>query len=67
LGLATYAEGLAAEGFDTWEMVLNITESNLSVALIGECARSNVNQMSRSALGFKLGHRRVSGISVRGL
>jgi hypothetical protein len=38
LGLATYAEGLAAEGFDTWEMVLNITESDLSVAFIGECA-----------------------------
>jgi hypothetical protein len=38
LGLARYAEGLAAEGFDTWEMVLNITESDLSVALIVERA-----------------------------
>jgi hypothetical protein len=29
LGLAGYTERLALEGFDTWETVLDITESDL--------------------------------------
>jgi hypothetical protein len=29
LGLSQYAERLALEGFDTWETVLDITESDL--------------------------------------
>jgi hypothetical protein len=29
LGLSQYHEVLAAEGFDTWETVLDITESDL--------------------------------------
>lgn len=29
LGLAEYADRLALEGFDTWETVLDITESDL--------------------------------------
>lgn len=29
LGLASYKERLAVEGFDTWETVLDITESDL--------------------------------------
>lgn len=31
LGLSQYFEVLAAEGFDTWETVLDITESDLYV------------------------------------
>jgi hypothetical protein len=29
LGLRKYLDGLIAEGFDTWETVLDITESDL--------------------------------------
>jgi len=29
LGLSQYLEPLVAEGFDTWEIVLDITESDL--------------------------------------
>jgi hypothetical protein len=29
LGLASYRERLSLEGFDTWETVLDITESDL--------------------------------------
>ena len=32
LGLSEYVEVLTAEGFDTWETVLDITESDLCVA-----------------------------------
>ena len=31
LGLSEYLERLAGEGFDTWETVLDITESDLCV------------------------------------
>lgn len=33
LGLSQYHQVFAAEGFDTWETVLDITESDLCVAL----------------------------------
>jgi hypothetical protein len=33
LGLSDYVERLALEGFDTWETVLDITESDLCVVL----------------------------------
>jgi len=36
LGLAAYVEGLTTKGFDTWEKILKITESDLSVASIEE-------------------------------
>ena len=34
LGLQQYYHGFVEEGFDTWETVLDITESDLYVALI---------------------------------
>lgn len=34
LGLAHYTAAFLEEGFDTWEIVLDITESDLYVAII---------------------------------
>lgn len=33
LGLSQYAESFIAEGFDTWETVIDITESDLYVLI----------------------------------
>jgi hypothetical protein len=34
LGLSQYFESFVAEGFDTWEIVLDVTESDLSANII---------------------------------
>jgi hypothetical protein len=36
LGLSQYLEIFTAEGFDTWETVLDVTESDLYVVLVHE-------------------------------
>ena len=39
LGLSQYHQVFAAEGFDTWETVLDITESDLCVTLLRPLTR----------------------------
>jgi hypothetical protein len=58
LGLSQYHQIFAAEGFDTWETVLDITESDLYVGRSRPCLLSLLT-LSRSHLNVKLGHRRV--------
>ena len=59
LGLAQYIEKFKEEGFETWETLLDITESDLywPTHLIG---LHPANSLRSDALGVKLGHRRVS-------
>lgn len=57
LGLAQYHDVFVAEGFDTWETVLDITESDLLVHQL-QCLHLNAD-INRNALNVKLGHRRV--------
>lgn len=71
LGLSTYYDALVAEGFDTWETVLDITESDLYVPQIVTASEAVICLMSpktsrtqqltfaRTSLNVKLGHRRV--------
>ena len=58
LGLSQYLDRFVAEGFDTWETLLDITESDLCASL---CVRrvAILTVQSRD-LEVKLGHRRVS-------
>lgn len=59
LGLSMYHHSLTAEGFDDWSTICDIKEADLSVlfALIAKLADTSYFS---DALGFKLGHRRVS-------
>ena len=59
LGLSQYFDKFKEEGFEQWETVLDITESDLYgfTALIQWLL---ADQSLRDALGVKLGHRRVS-------
>lgn len=69
LGLIQYLGAFQAQGFDSWETVLDITEADLYVpdplpsgrvpTLIRSACLSSVRR-GREALGVKLGHRRVS-------
>lgn len=58
LGLGQYLERFLDEGFETWETVLDITESDLYVLFPGQFVLL-INHL-RDALAVKLGHRRVS-------
>jgi hypothetical protein len=61
LGLDQYQDALIEEGFDTWETVLDIQETDLWVTcrLVELPPPPRANQPCRIALNFKLGHRRV--------
>jgi hypothetical protein len=59
LGLSQYLESFVTEGFDTWEILLDITESDLSVST----ANPDVANIDRNYLNVKLGHRRVRNAS----
>ena len=56
LGLHKYIGIFAEEGFETWETILDITESDLYVESLDLATRTNLHS---DALGVKLGHRRV--------
>ena len=58
LGLAQYVERFSEEGFETWEIVLDITESDLYDRVLCLWCQANWRFL-RDALGVKLGHRRV--------
>lgn len=61
LGLAQYLDAFVEQGFDTWDTILDITESDLYVPFMHACDRTCANIcMCSDALGVKLGHRRVS-------
>ena len=59
LGLSQYFDKFKEEGFEQWETVLEITESDLYgfASLMRMCS---ADRDHRDALGVKLGHRRVS-------
>jgi len=60
LGLAQYHDVFVAEGFDTWETLLDITESDLLVHRPHyRCCYADAD---RNALNVKLGHRRVCSV-----
>jgi hypothetical protein len=64
LGIAQYLDAFLEQGFDTWETILDITQSDLYVRVkagkIGVCGGCTDRATLRSdALGVKLGHRRV--------
>ena len=70
LGLAQYLDAFIAQGFDTWETILDVTESDLYVGFgLRRIAQDVWNSMDvfadqvfsagSDALGVKLGHRRV--------
>lgn len=57
LGLQQYIDTFAAEGFETWETILDATESDLYVDPVsGEMVDADGYS---DALKVKLGHRRV--------
>lgn len=62
LGISHYLGAFVDQGFDTWETILDITESDLWVApqagLVVSREEAELT-CSRDALGVKLGHRRV--------
>lgn len=58
LGLSQYLQSFISEGFDTWDTILDITESDLQVYHLLK-TNSIANPLSRNALNVKLGHRRV--------
>lgn len=58
LGLGEYYNGFVAEAFDSWEVLAQITEDDLYVVcFVSSCS---TNDSRRTALGVRLGHRRVS-------
>jgi len=60
LGLTQYLEAFVSEGFDSWETIQDITESDLYVPGHIQTYRFESNALSRSDyLTVKLGHRRV--------
>lgn len=61
LGLAQYTEKFIEEGFETWDTILDVTESDLYGHPKG-LSLSLANRLFSDALGVKLGHRRVSHI-----
>jgi hypothetical protein len=65
LGISQYLEAFLDQGFDSWDTILDITESDLCVAPTitpppAKLAGLIVVFIRRDALGVKLGHRRVS-------
>lgn len=58
LGLSEYLDVLVAEGFDTWETVSDIAESDLWVAM-ALLSGKEIYIYSRNSLNVKIGHRRV--------
>ena len=63
LGLSEYLEILVAEGFDAWETVLDITESDLWGA-VASLSRKRVYIYNRNSLNVKIGHRRVCAVML---
>jgi len=71
LGLGLYVDNFLAEGFDVWETVLDITESDLSVSILPRLL-DLIADTTSDALSVKLGHRRklqreiatIRGISI---
>jgi len=59
LGLDQYQDALIDEGFDTWETVLDIQETDLCVTRRSVDLPHLMLINPRIALNFKLGHRRV--------
>jgi hypothetical protein len=59
LGLEQYQDALIEEGFDKWETVLDIQETDLWVPCRSVESPPRADQFCRIALNFKLGHRRV--------
>jgi len=59
LGLSQYHQVLAAEGFDTWETVLDITESDL-------CVSPNPSHPPRARAYSCIGVRSTSSLATDG-
>lgn len=61
LDLAQYLDSFLEQGFDTWDTILDITESDLYVLghQFSSLALGWMLTRRREALGVKLGHRRV--------
>lgn len=60
LGLTQYLDAFVDQGFDTWDTVLDIQESDLSETPRDTLKKfSHINNLFSDALGVKLGHRRV--------
>lgn len=64
LGIAQYLDAFLEQGFDSWETILDITESDLYVrenVCGGElfARHADADGLGSDALGVKLGHRRV--------
>ena len=62
LGLLRYHDVFVSEGFDTWETLQEITESDLYVRrdCLAPANCLGLTRWNRNALDVKLGHRRVS-------
>ena len=58
LGLSQYLGSFIEQGFDEWDIILDIQESDLYVSLVSHHG-THTDCMKRDALGVKLGHRRV--------
>ena len=65
LGLAQYVDKFREEGFESWETVLDITESDLYDCTIYLPNGASLIGLVRDALGVKLGHRRVSNRRIK--
>ena len=59
LGLSQYTEAFIDEGFDSWETVLDITESDLYEKPFYRPPSAPLILRPRDVLNVKLGHRRV--------
>lgn len=63
LGISQYLDAFIEQGFDNWDTILDITESDLYASPKGHVLCDDgllSNQFRcRDALGVKLGHRRV--------
>lgn len=58
LGLTQYINAFTDQGFDSWETILDIQESDLYVT--EQNSPDRTHNSHRDTLGVKLGHRRVS-------
>lgn len=63
LGLGDYEEIFVSEGFDTWETLADVTESDLYGSVFQEHKHAFGRLLvPRNELGVKLGHRRVGTV-----
>ncbi|KAK5624615.1 hypothetical protein RRF57_000331 [Xylaria bambusicola] len=64
LGITQYLGAFIDQGFDSWETILDITESDLYAPIVHIAQYPfNANSGPSDALGVKLGHRRVSDLT----